>query len=120
MILLINIITLSIELLIVLWTVLLYLSTTSSNTSKWLLCWYNEDSSNKKDPKFKVGDNLRISKYKTIFAKRYTPNSSEVFIINKIKNTIPWTYAISGLNGEEITGSLYEKNCKKLIKKNLE
>ena len=35
---------------------------------------YNEDPSNKKDPKFKVGDNVRISKYKNIFAKGYTPN----------------------------------------------
>ena len=69
---------------------------------------YNEDStelnSNKEDPRFKVGDNFRISKYKNIFAKGYIPNwSEEVFIINKIKNTVPWTYAISDLNGEEIT-----------------
>ena len=56
---------------------------------------YNEIP-NKKDPKFKVGDDVRISKYKNIFAKGYTPNwSEEVFIINKIKNTVPWTYAIS-------------------------
>ena len=49
---------------------------------------YNEDF-NKKDPKFKVGDNVRISKYKNIFAKGYTPNwSEEVFVINKIKNTV--------------------------------
>ena len=45
-----------------------------------------------------------------IFAKGYTLNwSQEVFIINKIKNTVPWTYAIIDLNGEEITGSFYEK-----------
>ena len=56
---------------------------------------YKEDPSNKKDPKFKVGDILRISKYKNIFAKGYTPNwSEEVFVINKIKHTITWTYAI--------------------------
>ena len=74
---------------------------------------YNEDS-NKKDPKFKVGDHVRISKYKNIFAKGYTPNwSEEVFVINKIKNTVPWTYAISDLNGEEITGSFYEKELQK-------
>ena len=74
----------------------------------------NEDPSNKKDPKFKVADNVRISKYKNIFAKGYTPNwSEEVFIINKIKNTVPWTYAISDLNGEEITGSFYEKELQK-------
>ena len=61
---------------------------------------YNVES-NKKSPKFKVGDHVRISKYKIIFAKWYVPNcSEEVFIINKIKNTVPWTYAISDLNGE--------------------
>ena len=66
---------------------------------------YNENP-NKKDPKFKVGDNVRSSKYKNIFAKGYTPNwSQEVSIIKKIKNTVPWTYWINDLNGEEITGS---------------
>ena len=78
---------------------------------------YNEDS-NEKDPKFKVGDHVRISKYKNIFAKGYTPNwSEEVFVINKIKNTVPWTYAISDLNGEEIIGSFYEKELQKTIQK---
>ena len=79
---------------------------------------YNENP-NKKDPKFKVGDNVWILKYKNIFAKGYTPNwSEEVFIIKKIKNTVPWTYWINDLNGEEITGSFYEnENCKKLVKK---
>ena len=52
---------------------------------------YNEDS-NEKDPKFKGGGRVRMSKYKNIFAKRYTPNwSEEVFIISKIKKTFPWT-----------------------------
>ena len=75
---------------------------------------YNEDPSSKKDPKFKVGDNVIISKYKNIFAKGYTPNWSEkVFIINKIKNAVPWTYSISDSNGEEITGSFYEKELQK-------
>ena len=75
----------------------------------------------KKDPKFKVGDHVKISKYKNIFAKGYAPKwSEEVFVVIKIKNTVPWTYVVSDLSGEEITGSFYEKNCKKLIKKNLE
>ena len=66
---------------------------------------YNEDF-NKKDPKFKVGDHVRISKYKNIFAKGYTPNWPEdVFIVSKIKNAVPWTYVVSDLNGEEVTGS---------------
>ena len=74
--------------------------------------------SNKKNPKFKVGDNVRISKYKNIFAKGYTPNWSEdVFIVNKIKNTVPWTYATSDVNGEEITGSFYEKELQKTSQK---
>ena len=70
---------------------------------------YNEES-NKKDPKFKIGVHVKISKYKNIFAKGYTPNwSEEIFIISKINNTVPWTYVISDMNGEEITGSFYEK-----------
>ena len=65
---------------------------------------------NDKDPKFKVGDYVRISKYKTIFAKGYTPNwSEEIFMINRIKNTVPWTYVINDINGEEIIGTFYEK-----------
>ena len=61
---------------------------------------YNEDPSNKKNPQSKIGDNVRISKYKNIFAKGYTPNwSEEVLVINKITNIVLWTYAISNLNG---------------------
>ena len=56
---------------------------------------------NNKDPEFKVGDHVRISKYKNIFAKGYTPNWSEkVFVVSKIKNTVPWAYVINDLNGE--------------------
>ena len=45
---------------------------------------------NDKDPKFKVGDHVRISEYKNIFAKGYTPNwSEEGFAVSKIKNTVP-------------------------------
>ena len=76
---------------------------------------------NDKDPKFKVGDHVRISKYKSIFAKDYTPNwSEEIFVIKEIKNTVPWTYVINDLNGEEIIGTFYEKQLQKKIKKNLE
>ena len=68
---------------------------------------YNEDF-NKNDPKFKVGDHVRISKHKIIFAKGYNPNwSEEFFVVSNIKNTVPWTYVVSDLNGEEITGSFY-------------
>ena len=63
-----------------------------------------------KDPKFKVGDHVRISKYKNIFAKGYMPNWSEgVFVIKKVKNTVPWTYVVNDLNDEKIIGTFYEK-----------
>ena len=69
---------------------------------------------NDKDSKFKVGDHVRISKYKNIFAKGYTPNwSEEVFVIKEVKNTVPWTYVINDLNGEEIIGTFYEKELQK-------
>ena len=65
----------------------------------------SEKGVNNKDPKFKIGDIIRISKYKSIFAKGYVPNwSEEVLVIKKVKNTAPWAYVISDLKGEEITG----------------
>ena len=78
---------------------------------------YNVDS-DEKDPKFKVGDHVRISKYKNIFAKRYTPNwSEEVFVISKIKKTVPQTYVINDFSGEEIIGTFYEKELQKTNQK---
>ena len=66
--------------------------------------------SNNEDLKFKIGDYVRISKNKNFFAKGYTPNwSEEVFIVKKVKNTVPWTYVISDLNCEEIIGTFCEK-----------
>ena len=65
-----------------------------------------EKEVNDKDLKFKVGDHLRISKYKNIFAKGYTSNwSEEDFVDSKIKNTAPWTYVINDLNSEKIIGT---------------
>ena len=69
---------------------------------------------NNKDPKFKVGDHVRISKYKNIFAKGYMPNwSEEVFIIKKVKNTVLRTYVINNLNDEKIIGTFNEKELQK-------
>ena len=74
---------------------------------------YNEDP-NEKDPKLKVSDHVRISKYKNIFAEGYALNwSEEIFFIKEIKNTLPWTCVISDLNREEIIGSFYEKELQK-------
>ena len=73
---------------------------------------------NEKDPKFKVGDDVRISKYKNIFAKGYTPNwSKEIPVIKKVKNKVPWTYIINDLNGEKIIGTFYEKKLQKTNQK---
>ena len=69
---------------------------------------------NDKDPKFQVGDHVRISKYKNIFGKGHTPNwSEEVFVIKKFKNTVPWTYVINDLNGKDIIGTFYGKELQK-------
>ena len=54
----------------------------------------------------KVGDHVRISKYKNIFAKGYIPNWSEdIFVIKKVQNTVPWTYVINDFSGVETIGT---------------
>ena len=61
-------------------------------------------------PKFKIGDKVRIRKYKrNVFDKGYTPNwTEEIFLIDKIQSTNPITYRLKDLNNEEIQGSFYE------------
>ena len=69
-----------------------------------------EIDTNPEAPKFKINDRVRITKYKNIFSKGYTENwSSEIFIINSVLKTNPWTYKIKDLNRTKITGSFYEK-----------
>ena len=63
-------------------------------------------------------DHIRILKYKNIFARGYAPNwSEEIFVVKQIKNTVPWTYVISDLNGKEIIGSFYKKKLQKTNQK---
>ena len=82
-----------------------------------MLCEYNEDS-NEKDPKCKVGDHVKVSKYKNIFAEGYAPNWLQyVFVVSKIKNTVSWIYIISDLNGKPIFGGFYEKELQKTSQK---
>ena len=67
-----------------------------------------------RDSRFKVGDRVRI--FKNIFAKGYTRNwSTEIFIVNKINDTVPYTYNLKDLNGEEIIGSFYDRELQKSI-----
>ena len=74
------------------------------------------DEHNEKDSRFKVGDRVRISKFKNIFAKGYTPNwSREIFIVEKINDTVPYRYNIKDLNGEEIIASFYDRIAKEYI-----
>ena len=75
-------------------------SSTSIDSSK---------ETNDKNLKCKVGENLRISKYKNNFARVYTANWSEVvFVVKKVKNNVQWT-SIKDLNGEEIVG-IFDEN----------
>ena len=77
---------------------------------------YIDEHNEKKNSRFKVGDRVRISRYKNIFAKGYTPNwSKEIFIVDKINDTVPYTYNLKDLNDEEIIGSFYDKELQKSI-----
>ena len=72
------------------------------------------DEHNKKSARYNVGNRVRISKLKNIFAKEYTPNwSREIFIVNKINDTVPYTYNLKDLNGEEIIGSFCDRDLQK-------
>ena len=72
------------------------------------------DKHNEKDSRFKVGDRIRISKFKNIFAKGYTRNwSKEIFIADKINDTVPYTYNLKDLNDEKIIASFYDRELQK-------
>ena len=67
-------------------------------------------NNNEEDPKFKVADHVRISKYKMIFAKVYFPKwSEEDFVVTKVKNFVLWKYIFSDPNDKKVIGTFYEK-----------
>ena len=73
---------------------------------------------NDKDRKFKTGYTARISQYKNIFGKNYTPNwCEEAFVIKKKLKTLCHGHVVSDLNGEEFLDRFTKKNCKKRIEK---
>ena len=73
---------------------------------------------NEEGLKFKVGENVRISKDEQIFAKGHVPSrSEEAFILQKVKSTVPWAHVISDLNGEKIDGTFYKKELQKTNQK---
>ena len=68
----------------------------------------------KTKPKFKIGDKVRITKKKKTFEKGYTANwTEEIFTVNKVQPTIPFTYKIKDTRGEEIQGTFYEEELQK-------
>ena len=72
------------------------------------------DEYNEKSARYDVGDRVRISKFKNIFAKGYTPNWSRgILIVDKINDAVPYTYNLKDLNGEEIIGSFYDRELQK-------
>ena len=74
---------------------------------------FNKEN-NKASSNFKIGDTVRISKYKNIFAKGYVPNwPEEVSLIKKVKNTVLWTYVIS----DKITNNISDCSTKKLLER---
>ena len=87
---------------------------------------FNEDPSmelhsNKKNPEFKVGDKVRISKYENIFAKDYTPNwPEEVLLLIKLKIQFLGLMLIVIWIVKKLLKVFMKKHCKKQIKKNLE
>lgn len=82
----------------------------NEGNERYLLHTVYNYSTMKRRPKFKLGDMVRISKYKHIFEKGYTPNwTTEIFKINRIQNTDPITYLLVDLKGNEIKGTVYQE-----------
>ena len=78
----------------------------------------HERRTRRPNPKFSVGDRIRITKKKTVFEKGYTPRwTEEVFTVSKIQYTDPVTYNISDYNGEEIQGTFTNKRCRRQTRK---
>ncbi|XP_014295514.1 uncharacterized protein LOC103579935 [Microplitis demolitor] len=68
-----------------------------------------------KKKKFKVGDKVRITKYKHVFEKGYTPNwTTEIFTIKEVKNTNPTTYKLIDYQDQPIEGGFYEEELSKV------
>ena len=74
----------------------------------------NIDEHNEESARYNLGDRVRISNFKNIFAKGYTPDwSREIFIVNKINDAVPYTCNLKDLNEEEIIGSFYDREFQK-------
>ena len=75
----------------------------------WFWCRKND-----KNPKFKVHDRLRTSKYSNIFAKGYTANcTEEAFVMKNVINSVPWTHATEDLMEKNFLELIMKKNCER-------
>lgn len=77
--------------------------------------FYRQNPHTRGSIKFSPGDNVRISKYKTIFEKSYTRQwTTEIFRVKQVKNTYPVTYTLEDMNGDEILGGFYNYELKRV------
>ncbi|ELT99049.1 hypothetical protein CAPTEDRAFT_215988, partial [Capitella teleta] len=85
-----------------------------NKTRVWMNLYPEHDEIKRINPKFTIGDRIRINKRKKTFEKGYTPRwTEEVFTVTSVQSTSPVTYKISDYNGEEIRGTFYEPELQK-------
>ena len=74
----------------------------------------------RRKPKFKIGDEVRISKFKHTFEKGYTPNwTTEIFTISQVRDSEPTTYFLKDYQNKPISGSFYEQELSKVKNPNI-
>ena len=82
---------------------------TASNADQ-LKCIYQSRPNPTSKPKFKVGDHVRVSRYKHVFEKCFTPNfTAESFVVDAVKPTNPITYRLKDYQGQPIQGGFYHE-----------
>lgn len=93
---------------------------TAKNEKKILSTVYSIIKMRNLNSKFNVGDQVRISKYRSLFDKSYTPNwSNEIFTVRKVQSTHPITYLLKDENNEDISGGFYEMELQRVKHRNV-
>ena len=91
--------------------------TAENEAEVWQTLYGKMKEKSRKEPKFHVGEKVRIGKYKHIFEKGYLPNyTEEVFEISQVVHRIPTVYRLKDYNGEPIEGVFYGYELVKVIK----
>lgn len=90
-------------------------STVNDKNAKYIIAFNNLKTVDPRNLKFHKGDSVRISKYRHIFAKGYTPNwTNEIFKVKQVKLTNPTTYILEDDQKEEIQGAFYTEELQKV------